>query len=233
MDGGEAPDPTGVSQVVDTPPEQDAAESTQMTGEEIEDDGKDQDVSTLAKCLPLPPPSIAAPTAEECSSARTMPDSSFCSPEEARSGSISPSGGLLLPSASGWHIAGKRSSATPSVTAATKRARIDSGGPPMVSSPTSKLSFNVTSLINKSKSDAQDAQVESDDDDNCEIMEEVPAGDEDEELDETLIEKFKQNQNLLSKLAKKIGADVKIERRVKDEAIECAYVCTLPLPFIN
>ena len=102
----------------------------------------------------------------------------------------------------------------------------------MVSSPTSKLSFNVTSLINKSKSDAQDAQVKSDDD-CCLIMEEVPAGDEDEELDETLIEKFKQNQNLFSKLAKKIGADVKIECRVKDEAIECAYVCTLPLPFIN
>ena len=128
VDGGEAPDPTGVSQVVDTPPEQDAAESTQMTGEEIEDDRKDRDVPTLAKCLPPPPPLIAAPTAEECSSATTMPDSSFCSPEKARFGSISPSGGLLSPSASGWHIAGKRSSAATSATAATKRARMDSGG---------------------------------------------------------------------------------------------------------
>lgn len=40
LDSGEAPDPTGASQVVDTPPEQAVSQSTQMTREEIKGDGK-------------------------------------------------------------------------------------------------------------------------------------------------------------------------------------------------
>jgi len=40
LDGEAAPDPTGASEVVDTPPEQAADESKQMTREEIKGDGK-------------------------------------------------------------------------------------------------------------------------------------------------------------------------------------------------
>lgn len=40
LDKGEAPDPTGASQVVDTPPEQADVQSTHMTSEEIKGDGK-------------------------------------------------------------------------------------------------------------------------------------------------------------------------------------------------